>query len=97
MIATPRKEIVPGFNYYKYDGNAGLRFFRMEMKTDGSIVCTQAIEEVGEVKKGRGHMQGVVRIGYISILGNYWKYLMPSRKEEWEGAVERILFQILKV
>lgn len=85
--------------YYKYQGNKGLRYFKMNDTIDfpNNEVVIQVCVSPGTAKKGRANCIGVYVIRRLTLLANYAfsAQLKECSKREYNLALKKILKQIV--
>lgn len=81
--------------YWKYDGNKGLRYFKLDNGIDfpDSEMVIQVCVSPGKAKKGRANCIGIYVIRRLTLLGNYAfsAQLKPTTKREYSAAFKKVL------
>lgn len=84
--------------YYKYDGNKGLRYFKLnnELNFPDDEKVIQVCLSPGTAKKGRANCIGVYIIRRLTLLGNYGfsAQLNKCTKREYDAAMNKVLKMI---
>jgi hypothetical protein len=85
--------------YYKYNGNKGERYFRLnnEVNFPDNEMIIQVCVSPGTAKKGRANCIGVYVIRRITLLANYAfsAQLKRCTKREYTTALKKVLKLIL--